>query len=120
RLPSDPTKRKLSVHWPTSESTIAPGRTPGQVPVPNGAAAGTGSKVHGTPPSVQLAEEDDPRSSSPACTGTAPASRVMNAAGIAKVFLANILPSCRNRYGNNECLKCHSEPGVIVPLNLGR
>src|SRR2546430_11196974 len=100
RLPSDPTKRKLSVHWPTSESTIAPGRTPGQVPVPNGAAAGTGIKVHGTPPSVQLVEEDDPRSSSPACTGSAPASRVMNAAGIAKVFLTNLFPTHRKRDGD--------------------
>src|SRR5467141_2723302 len=96
-LPSDPMKRKLSVHWPTSERTIAPGRTPGQVPVPNGAAAGTGIKVHGTPPSVQLVEEDGPiRSSSPASTGTAPTRRVMNAAGIARVFLASILRSYRN------------------------
>ena len=87
------------MHWPTSERTIAPGRTPGQVPVPTGVAAGTGIKVHGTPPSVQLVEEDEPvrvvsvESSRPACTGTAPTSSVMNAAGIAKVFLADILRS---------------------------
>src|SRR5882672_2175268 len=40
-----------------SVSTIAPGRTPGQVPVPTGGATGgTAIRVqHGTPPSVQLA-----------------------------------------------------------------
>ncbi len=42
------------MHCPASLLTIAPGRTPGQVPVPAGAAAGTGISLHFLPPSVQL------------------------------------------------------------------
>ena len=42
------------MHCPVSLLTIAPGRTPGQVPVPTGAAAGTGISLQGLPPSVQL------------------------------------------------------------------
>src|SRR5581483_11542592 len=38
----------------TSLFTIAPGRIPGQVPVPTGAAAGTPIRCTGTPPSVQF------------------------------------------------------------------
>src|SRR5467141_2354181 len=102
-LPSDPWKRKFNVHCPTSERTIAPGRTPGQVPVPSGAAAGTGINVHGTPPSVQLVELDDagnPMTAAP--DGAFPPvpephpTRAMTAAGIAmRVLIANIFRSYR-------------------------
>src|SRR5439155_7820158 len=92
-------KRKFKVHCPTSVSTIAPGRTPGQVPVPRGAAAGTGIRVQGTPSRVQLAEGVDvpgsPRDrASTGATWSLPEphpSRAMTAAAIAmRVLLANI------------------------------
>src|SRR5258705_185249 len=98
-LPSDPWKRKFKVHCPTSVSTIAPGRTPGQVPVPSGAAAGTGISAHGTPPRVQLAELVGVGAGSPmerAAAGEAWSlpephpSRAMTTAGIATMVL---LPS---------------------------
>src|SRR5437660_12932019 len=107
-LPSDPRKRKFSVHCPTSERTIAPGRTPGQVPVPSGAAASAGGiKAHGTPPRVQLAGLDVPGSprerASAAGTWFEPEphpSRAMTTAVIAMmVLLADIFRSSSYRMG---------------------
>src|SRR5436309_2665965 len=90
-----------------SLTTIPPGRTPGQVPVPMGEAAGTGISVHGTPPSVQLVEVDgsvtglviglmiglmvepsvEPKS--PACAGRAFSAAAATSAG--RMFLAVIV-----------------------------
>jgi hypothetical protein len=115
------------VHCPTSERTIAPGRTPGQVPVPSGAAAGTGIKAHGTPPSVQLAELAGLGPGSPTAIASPGAtwsvselhpSRAMTAAVIATmVLLAGILPSYRTGRRRTAVEKARTVSGTVNAQN---